>query len=94
MPLWRKDDAAPDAPEPEPERVWSAEFNAIVEEIRALSLDDLVQVAANVRRQVEASPSDERLVLRADLAQDELNRRSTAHASAGWEPRVPTEFAG
>jgi hypothetical protein len=96
MPLWqRKENRAPAAPdEPFVGRIWSPEYDAIVEEVNGLSHDELVVYSAALRRQVEDCPWDERLVLRADLAQDRLNHLATSHASAGWEPRVPTPFAG
>jgi hypothetical protein len=95
MPFWqRQPGAAPPEPEPFVGRIWSDEYEAILQEVDALSHDELVVYAAALRRQVEDSPNDERLSLRADLSQDRLNFLATNHASAGWEPREPTPFAG
>jgi hypothetical protein len=95
MPIWRKEHATPDAPaDPFVGRIWSDEYDAIVAEVNRLSLDELTMYAAALRRQVEDAPWDERLLLRADLSQARLNHIATNHASAGWEPREPTPFAG
>jgi hypothetical protein len=71
---------------------WSTERNAVTEEVAGLSHDDLVQLAANSRRQLDDHPGDPRLLFLADECQRELDRRATGHVL--FDHAVPTPFAG